>query len=178
MAVTNLSSSVATTMKERDLVIMRIIDAPRELVFKAWTDPKHLVHWWGPKGFTTPFCTVDLRPGGVFIFCMRSPDGRDFWGRGVYREIAEPERIVYTDSFSDEEGNLVEPAYYGMSRNFPSETLVTVTFGEHEGKTKVTLRHVVSESVPERDEMQQGWSEMFDRLTEYLANIKRSSGGR
>ena len=171
MAVTKSKSNVATIAQEEDIVITRLIDAPRELVFKAWTDPEYIVHWWGPKGFTTPFCTVDLRPGGIFHFCMRTPDGRDFWGRGVYREIVEPERIVYTDSFSDEEGNLVEPAHYGMSRNFPSETIITVTFGKLKGKTELTMHHAVMELIPEREEMQQGWTEMFDRLAEYLEKV-------
>ena len=151
------------------LVITRVFDAPRDLVFKAWTEPQRLMRWWGPRGFTTPFCKVDLRPGGVFHYCMRSPEGRDYWGRGVYREIAEPERIVYLDSFADEEGNPVEPAHYGMSPGHPAETLVTVTFVEHEGKTKVTLHHSVPEAVPERSGIQQGWTEMLDRLAEELA---------
>ncbi len=171
MAATNSKSNVATITQEEDIVITRIIDAPRDLVFRAWTDPEYLVHWWGPKGFTTPSCKVDLRPGGIFHFCMRSPDGRDFWGRGIYHEITEPEKIVYTDSFSDEEGNLVEPERYGMSRDFPSETLVTVTFGKLKGKTELTMHHAVMESVPERDEMKQGWTEMFDRLNEYLEKV-------
>ncbi len=159
----------ATQPAEAALVITRVFDAPRDLVFKAWTDPARLMRWWGPKGFTTPVCKVDLRPGGVFHYCMRSPEGRDYWGRGVYREIVERERIVYTDSFADEEGNPVEPTHYGMSADHPPETLVTVTFTEHEGKTKVTLRHAVPEAVPERAGMQQGWTEMLDRLAEELA---------
>lgn len=151
------------------IVMTRVFDAPRRLVFEAWTRPEPLVRWWAPKGWTTPFCTIDLRPGGVFHYSMRSPEGRDFWGKGVYREVGEPERIVYTDSFSDEEGNLVEPAHYGSSPDYPSEALVTVTFAEHEGKTRVTLHHAIPESVPERSGVQQGWTEMFDRLAEELA---------
>jgi uncharacterized protein YndB with AHSA1/START domain len=98
------------------LVITRVFDAPRELVWKAWTQPQRFVRWWGPKGFTVPFCKIDLHPGGVMHFCMRSPEGRDFWNKGVFREVVEPERIVSTDSFSDEEGNLVQPAHYGMAQ--------------------------------------------------------------
>ncbi len=95
------------------------LDAPRDLVFKAWTEPERLMRWWAPKGWTTPFCKIDLRPGGVFHYCMRSPEGRDFWGKGVYREVVEPSLLVYTDSFSDEEGKLVEPAHYGLSPDHP-----------------------------------------------------------
>jgi uncharacterized protein YndB with AHSA1/START domain len=151
------------------LVITRVFDAPRELVWKVWTQPTHFMRWWGPKGFTVPFCTIDLRPGGVMHFCMRSPDGQDFWNKGVFREVIEPERIVSTDSFSDAEGNLIPPAHYGMSPEWPSETLLTVMFAEQDGKTKLTLRHEVPESVAERSGAVQGWTETLDRLAEYLA---------
>jgi uncharacterized protein YndB with AHSA1/START domain len=159
----------ATEPPEPVLVITRDFDAPRELVWKAWTRPQHFVRWWGPKGFTVPFCKIDLRPGGVMHFCMRSPEGRDFWNKGVFREVVEPERLVSTDSFSDEEGNLLQPAHYGMSPEWPSETLLTVTLAEHEGKTKLTLQQTVLESVAERNGAQQGWTETLDRLAEYLA---------
>ena len=77
-----------------ELVITRVVDAPRELVFQAWTEPERLMRWWGPNGFTTPSFTVDLRVGGVLHYRMRSPDGKDYWGIGVYREIVPSERIV------------------------------------------------------------------------------------
>ena len=155
---------------ERELVITRVFDAPRDLVFKAWTEPDRVMRWWGPNGFTTPFCTIDLRPCGVFHHCMRSPEGHDFWSKGIYREIVAPERIVCTDFFADEEGNPVPPTHYGMSLDWPAEALITVTFAEHEGKTKLALQHAVgSAPASERDMCQQGWAESFDRLAEYLA---------
>ncbi len=98
MGEKNRSAATFTIPSDRVLVITRVFDAPRDLVFKAWTEPERLMRWWGPKGFTTPFCKVDLRPGGVFHYCLRSPEGRDVWGKGVYREIVEPERIIYTDT--------------------------------------------------------------------------------
>ncbi len=159
----------------QEVVITRLVDAPREVVFKAWTEPKRLKQWWGPRGFTTPFCAVDLRPGGVFHYCMRSPEGRDIWGKGVYREIVVPERIVYTDTFADADGNLVSPTYYGLSTGHPDETLVTVLFTAQGHQTKVTVQHAVPESVPERSGIKQGWTEMLDRLAEELA--KTSLGG-
>ena len=159
----------ATELPEPVLVITRGFDAPRELVWEAWTWPEHFVRWWGPKGFTVPFCKIDLRPGGVMPFCMRSPEGRNFWNKEVFREVVEPERLVSTDSFSDEEGNLLQPAHYGMSPEWPSETLLTVTFAEHEGKTKLTLQQTVLESVAERHGARQGWTETLDRLAAYLA---------
>ncbi|MBI3744656.1 MAG: SRPBCC domain-containing protein [Chloroflexi bacterium] len=160
------TSKTDTTSQE--IVVTRVLDAPREAVWKAWTEPKRLMRWWAPKGCTTPVCKVDLRVGGIFHFCMRTPEGRDIWGRGVYREIVKPERIAYIDSFADADGNLVAPAHYGMSAEHPSETLVTVTFAAQGGKTKVTLRHAIALSVPEREATQQGWVEMFDRLAEEL----------
>ena len=158
-----------TEPPEQELVITRVFDAPRELVFKAWTEPERLKRWWGPKGFTTPYCEIDLRPGGVFFYCMRSSDGLDVWNKGVFREIVVPERIVLTDSFADAEGNVVPPTHYGMSPDWPLETLLTVTFEEQAGKTKVTLRHAGIPSGAERDGAQQGWLETVDRLAKYLA---------
>ena len=153
---------------ESDLIITRIFDAPREQVWDAWTEPGQLMRWWAPKGCTTPFCKVDLRPGGKFHYCMRMPEGRDIWGIGVYREIVAPALIVYTDSFADAQGNPVPPAHYGMSASHPAETLVTVSFEEREGKTRLTLRHAIPVSVEEREGTEQGWGEMLDRLAEIL----------
>ena len=164
-----LQTRVANTA-DREIIITRVLNAPRELVFKAWTESGHLMRWWAPKGCTTPFCKIDLRPGGKFHYCMRMPEGRDIWGIGVYREIVAPSLLVYTDSFADAQGNPVPPAHYGMSASHPAETLVTVTFEEHEGKTKLTLRHTIPVSVEEREGTEHGWIEMLDRLAEDLAN--------
>jgi len=166
---------MATKNKEaaadRGIVITRVFDAPRDLVFKAWTQPDRLMRWWAPEGCTTPVCRVDLRPGGAFHYCMRLPEGREIWGLGIYREIVEPERIVYTDSFADANGKPVPPSYYGMSGSHPKETLVTVTFAEHEGKTTLTLVHSIPVSVEERGGAEQGWNQMLDRLAEELVTI-------
>jgi len=148
-------TSDTTNAVEQKIIITRVFDAARERVFKAWTEPERVMRWWGPNGFTAPFCKIDLRPGGIFHNCMRSP---------------EPERIVCTDSFSDEAGNLVPPTRYGMSADWPAEALITVTFAEHDGKTKFTLQHAVrSAPASERDQCRQGWSESLDRLAGYLA---------
>lgn len=152
-------SSATATPAERELVITRVFDAPRPLVFKAWTEPDRLVRWWGPQGFTTPSCTMDVRPGGAFRFCMRSPEGTDHWLRGVYREIVEPERLVLTWAWEDAE------------RKPGRETVLTVTFAEQGAKTKLTLRQAVFESVTARDAHQRGWTGSLDRLAEYLAKV-------
>lgn len=106
--------------------ITRTFDAPRQLVFKAWSDAKYVAQWWGPRGFTTTFCNIDFRVGGTFHYCMRSPDGKDYWNKGLFKEIVVPERIVSTMYFSDASGKFVEPRDYGMEE-FPSEMLDVVT---------------------------------------------------
>jgi uncharacterized protein YndB with AHSA1/START domain len=153
----------------RGFVVERVFAAPRELVFKSWTEPERLKRWWGPRGFTTPYCEIDLREGGAFLYCMRSPEGRDFWGRGMFREIVVPERLVLAMSFADAEGNAVPATYYGLSPDWPLERLMTVTFEELAGETRVTVR---DEGIPpgtDGDGTRQGWAEMLDGLAEYLA---------
>ncbi|HKQ78770.1 MAG TPA: SRPBCC domain-containing protein [Blastocatellia bacterium] len=151
----------------RELVITRIFDAPRELVWKAWTEPERMMRWWGPKDFTSPACKIDLRVGGKYLFCMRSPEGQEFWSTGIYREIVEPERIVCTDSFADEKGNPVPASHYGMPGDWPAELLVTVTFEEYEGRTRMTLQQVGIP--PEMGDMAEaGWNGSLDKLAESL----------
>jgi uncharacterized protein YndB with AHSA1/START domain len=162
------NNSVAETA-DREIVLTRVFDAPRELVFKAWTDAEHLMRWWAPNGCSTSYCKVDLRPGGKFHYCMRLPEGREIWGMGIFREIVAPSRLVYTDSFADAQGNPVPPAHYGMSASHPAESLVTVTFEAQEGRTRLTLRHAIPVSVDERKGAEQGWGEMLERLAEDLA---------
>jgi uncharacterized protein YndB with AHSA1/START domain len=165
--------SSATKSAERELVITRVFDAPRELVWQAWTDPKHFMQWWGPKGFTSPYCEIDLRVGGRFLGCMCSPDGQDYWSTGIYREIVEPERLVNTDSFADEKGNVVPATHYGLSSDFPLEMLVTVTFEDLEGKTRLSLKHAGLPPGDDRTNTGLGWNESLDKLAEYLEQRTR-----
>lgn len=157
---------------EQDLVITRIFDAPRDLVWKAWTEPRHMMRWWGPKGFTAPTYKMDLRVGGEYLSCMRSPEGQEFWSKGVFREIVEPERLVMTDSFADAEGNVVPASHYGMPRDIPLEMLITVTFEEENGKTRLTLRHAGFPAAEHREGASAGWNESFDKLAESLHELK------
>jgi uncharacterized protein YndB with AHSA1/START domain len=99
------NNSKTSTPSDREFVMERTFDAPRKLVFEAFSDCKHLTHWWGPKDWTLPVCKIDFRPGGVWHYCMRGPEGDESWGKAIYREIVEPERIVYLDTFADEAGN-------------------------------------------------------------------------
>jgi uncharacterized protein YndB with AHSA1/START domain len=161
---------MATEIKNKnELTITRVFDASRENVWKAWTAPEDLKKWWGPKYFTSPFSKIDLRVGGKYLSCMRGPDGKDYWSTGVYREIVPLERLVATDSFADEKGNVVPASQYGMTGDFPLELLVTVTFEKLGNKTKMILRH---EGIPEgmmRELTETGWSESFDKLAEHIA---------
>jgi len=158
---------------EHELVITRVFDAPRDLVFRALTEPERLRHWWGPKGFTWVSCTLDLRPGGMFHYCMRSPGGQDTWGKWVYREIVPPERIVFVSSFADERGNTVRAPF---NAEWSLETLTTLTLAEHEGKTALTLRggpinatEVERKTFDDgRQSVRQGFAGTWDKLDEYL----------
>jgi uncharacterized protein YndB with AHSA1/START domain len=153
-----------------ELVLTRLLDAPRELVFRAWSEPAHLMRWWGPNGFTTPHCTVDFRVGGAWHLCMRSPDGRDYWCKGVYREIVAPELIVMTDFFADEVGNAVPPTHYGMPAEVPAEMLLTVRLAEAAGKTRLTVQQSLPLSLARSIGAVDGWSQSLDRLAAALAS--------
>lgn len=161
-----------------ELLIIRVLNAPRELVFKTFTDPAHLEHWWGPKGLKTRVLKFDLRPGGIFHYSMESPDGNIMWGRFIYKEIVAPEKIIFINSFSDEQGNLVPVPF---SKTWPKEMLNTWTLTEHAGKTTLTLRSIpINASAEEHntfeegfDSMRQGFGGTFDQLDEYLATLNK-----
>jgi len=145
------------------LTISRVFDAPRWRVWNALTEPSSIMKWWGPREFTSPSCTADFRIGGKYLFCMRSPEGKDYWSTGVYREIVPLERIVCSDSFSDEQGNVVPASHYGMPGEMPVEMNVVFSLEDVEGKTRMTLRH---EGMPEEmmNDASAGWNGSFDKL--------------
>jgi len=154
------------------IVLTRTFDAPRALVWKAWTRPEQLMRWWGPRGFTAPVCKLDLRVGGSYLFCMRSPDGKDYWSAGVYRELVEPERIVYTDFFADEHGNPVPASFYGLEGNQLQEMLVTITLEEHQGRTRLTLEHAGLPAGEHSRLAAEGWNSSLDKLAEALQRTR------
>jgi uncharacterized protein YndB with AHSA1/START domain len=147
--------------EQQELVLTRIFDAPRKLVFKAWTDPKCVAMWWGPHGFSTPRCELDARPGGAILIHMRGPDGRVYPMTGVYQEVVEPERIVFTSTPLDEKGL---PLF---------ELLTTVILEEQGGKTKQTVTARVikrgPDAAPYLAGMEVGWTQTLERLAEYVA---------
>ena len=148
-----------------DLTITRVFDAPRELVFKAWTDSSHGSEWSAPRGFTVAALEADLRPGGAWRLCMRTPEGKELWVGGVYREIVPPVRIVSTHAWQNPDGT---PGH---------ETLMTVDLAARGDRTEMTFRQTGFESVEDRDGHREGWSECFDRLEEHLAGVD-STGPR
>jgi uncharacterized protein YndB with AHSA1/START domain len=156
-------------------ILTRLFDAPRELVFRAWTEPQHVARWWGPRGMTTPVRQMDVRPGGAYRIVMRSPEGVDYPMKGIYREVVRPERIVYTADLSEhprEWHDLVNP---DRRKDEPfKEILNTITFEQQGGKTKVTIR-MDFESEARRDSyaklgMSQGWSQSLEKLDELLVD--------
>ncbi len=148
---------------------------PRALVWKAWTEAERLKRWWGPKGFTMGVAKLELRPGGIFHYSMRPPDGRELWGRFVYREISAPGRLVFIVSFSDATGGVVR---HWLSPTWPLEVLNTLTLAEEGGRTTLTLRGVpINATEQERKtfedgsgSMQQGFKGTLDQLDGYLKN--------
>lgn len=152
---------------ERELIYQRTFEAPRELVFRAYSSCEHLKHWWGPRSWPMAECTMDFREGGSWHYCLRGPnEGDASWGKAVFEEIVEPKRITYRDFFADEEGN--------TNSELPT-VLTTLEFAEVEGQTRLTGRAVY----PSADELEtvlemgmiEGMSETLDRLEEHLAEV-------
>ena len=156
----SVSDRAHADASDRELVVTRIFDAPRALVFKAWTDPKHLANWWGPNGFSLTTYEMEFKPGGIWRFVMHGPDGRDYQNEIVYREIVEPERLIYS-----------HPSY-------PLHD-TTVTFANDGEKTKITMR-MLFESAALRDQTvkefgaAEGLKQTIGRLGEYVKQLKES----
>ena len=154
---------------ELEVVITRTFDAPRELVFRMWTEPRHFARWWGPKGFTNPVCELDARPGGAILVHMRAPDGAVYPLTGTFREVVPSERIVFTSIAADAEGNAA------------LDEITTVTFAAEGSKTKVTVRSRAVGIAPAAPSMlagmEKGWSQSFDRLADVSGKAAAKRGG-
>lgn len=145
----------AIKASDRELIIERVFDAPREMVFEAWTRPEHVTKWWGPKDFTLPFCEMDFREGGSYRFCMRSPEKTDHWVWGEYRKIVKPEEIVLTWNRENVHGEI------------SSNTTVTLLFQADGERTRFKLYQALFETVENRDGHAFGWGQCLDRLAAY-----------
>ena len=157
------------------MVITRVFDAPRELVWKAWTDPKYVMQWWGPKGFTAPLCEIDFRVGGKFLYCMRTPDGQEFWNAGEYHEIVLHEKIVSSMYFSDAEGNKIDPAELGIEQEAIEGAYDVITFEDFgNGQTKLTfVGNETMENAKDSGQLE-GWNETLDKVAEVVAGLAKS----
>jgi uncharacterized protein YndB with AHSA1/START domain len=175
-AITKMNIDLA----KNEVVFTRIVDGPRALVFKAWTDPRHMAQWWGPHTFTNPVCEMDVRPGGIYRILMRGPDGVEYPLKGVYREILEPERLVYTQDLAEfpaEWKDALQEELRKAGRKLVVESLMTVKFAEHGGKTKLTIQtrfdSVVLRDAMLKRQMAEGWAESLERLEQHLDQIAR-----
>ena len=164
--------------KNPDFVISRVFDAPRELVWKCFTEPERMKEWWGPKGFKSVASKMDLRPGGRYHYCLQSPSGAAMWGKLAFREIVPPERMVLINSFSDEAGGTTR---HPLNQSWPLHLLSVFTFEDQPGgKTKFTVRWSPHEATEDErkifdashDSMRQGWGGTLDQLAGYVAKNK------
>jgi uncharacterized protein YndB with AHSA1/START domain len=157
--------------KER-MVVTRVFDAPRELVWKAWTDPKYVMQWWGPNGFTAPVCKIDFRVGGKFLFCMRTPDGQEGWNGGEYHEIVLHEKIVFSMYFADSEGNRIELEQDGIQHEAIEGAHEVVLF-EDIGNGKTKLTYIGNETMQNAIETGQleGMKETLDKVAAVVAGL-------
>lgn len=159
MTANTAADTPERTLQERALVVTRVLNAPRETVFEAWTDPKQLMQWWGPKHHQADHIEMDVRKGGRWRNRLRSAeDGSELWHHGTFREVVAPSLLVFTFVWEEEGERGIE-------------NLVTVTFEDLGGKTKLTLRQVPFESDAERDGHGEGWGSTFDRLAEHLEGV-------
>jgi len=148
---------------QNDIVINRVFNLPVSVVWLAWTTPEYFKKWWGPKDFTCPSSKMEAKVGSKYLNCMRGPDGKEYWSTGEVKELIPERKLVVTDSFSDENGNIKSAAEYGMPGDWPKELLITVYLEEADGATKLKLRH---QGVPNemRDDCIKGWNESLDKL--------------
>ena len=134
-----MPDSTKQIAKTKDLHVTRVFDAPVKLVWKAWTDPKHIMRWWGPNYFTSPSCKLDFREGGVSIVCMRSPDGQDMYNTWEYQKIVPMERIEFIQNLCDQDGNRIDPVSIGLRDDFPVDVKTVVTFKAMGDKTELSV---------------------------------------
>jgi uncharacterized protein YndB with AHSA1/START domain len=163
---------------DKELVFSRVLSAPREAVWDAWTSPEKIKRWWGPKNFTAPHIDVDLRVGGKYNYCMHGAPApgmpaQDFWSGGVFKEIVPNEKIVVTDYFSDKDGNKLSPADFGLSADFPAESTITITFTDEGDRTRLSIVYALPDSAASREAMlssgmEEGWNQSLDKLAESL----------
>jgi len=158
-----------STINDDAVVIERTFEAAVDLIWQMWTDPEQFKQWYGPQGFTVPVADMDMRVGGKRLICMASPDGSmKMWTTGEYTEIVPNERLVYTESMADENGNVVSPSAMGMPDGYPATTEITVLLEDLGGRTKMVMTHA---GVPASSGAGGGWEQAFDKLVEHIETV-------
>jgi len=157
------------TMSKEGVVIERTLEAQVDMVWQMWTNPEHFKKWYGPKGFTIPVAEFELSIGGKRLVCMSSPDGSmKMWTTGEHLEISANQRLVYTESMADENGNVLPASAMGMPEGYPTTTEVTVALEDLGGRTKMVMTHA---GVPAESPGASGWNQAFDKLGEYIGTL-------
>jgi uncharacterized protein YndB with AHSA1/START domain len=164
-----------TASEVERMVVTRVFDAPRELVWRAWTEPEYVMQWWGPKGFTAPVCRMDFRVGGKSLCCMKSPDGQEFWNGIEYHEIVPQEKIVSSMYFADAEGNKVEAEAYGIDHEAIEGAYDVALFEDlGDGRTKLTITgNEPMESARESGQLE-GWNEILGKMAAVVAELAQA----
>ena len=157
--------------KKSDIVLTRLFEAPVEQVWKAWTDPRQVVRWWGPTGFSSPSAEIDFREGGKFVFCMHPPKefgDNDLYSAGIYKKIVPMELIEFTQWLSDKDGNKIDPTTIGMPADFPEDILSALQFKPVGDKTELTAIEYGWTEGQMRDMSKAGLEQCLDKLAESL----------
>lgn len=165
----NIMTASKDTTERKHIVLKRIYDVPLESVWKAWTDPEHVMRWWGPRGYTSPSCKIDFREGGRYIWCMRAPKdqgGQDMFTTGVYKKIVPMQLIEFGQSLCDKDGNLLDPTTLGMPPDFPKEVRTVLEFKSLGSKTELTVTEYDWKIGQMRDYSEMGLAECLDKLGE------------
>ncbi|HTA22718.1 MAG TPA: SRPBCC domain-containing protein [Terriglobales bacterium] len=165
----------STVNETERMVVTRVFDAPRELVWKAWTDPKYVMQWWGPKGFTASVCKMDFRVGGTFLICTRTPDKQEFWHGGEYHEIVLHEKIISSMYFSDSKGNKVEPAQLGIEHEAIEGAHDVILFEDlGNGQTKLTfIGNEPMESAKDSGQLE-GMNQVLDKVAAVVTKLAQA----
>jgi uncharacterized protein YndB with AHSA1/START domain len=164
-----------TVNETERMVVSRVFDAPRELVWKAWTDPKYVMQWWGPKGFTAPSCQMDFRVGGKFLCCMKTPDGQEFWNGGEYHEIVPYEKIVSSMYFADSQGNKVEAEELGIEHEAIEGACDVILFEDlGNGQTKLTfIGNETMQNAIQTGQLE-GMKQILDKMADVVAAMAQT----
>lgn len=157
--------------KNKELLITHLFDAPIELVYKAWTDPEQLKHWYAPDGCSIEFKSIDVKVDGKFHSCIHDPVHGQCWIIGIYKEVIKPTKLVFSMILSNEQGDVVNATEAGKSEDWPQAITTTISFAAIGKQTKVTLHQTVAEAEAKKTGAYQSWFSMFDNLNALLAGL-------